>query len=75
MLDTRYDNVRVSTILPGSVATAFGHGGLSENQHIEGEDWKVHPEDVAAVVRTVLVMPERTNVSQVEIRPSRPKRK
>ncbi len=39
-----------------------------------GEDWKVHPEDVAGVVRTLLQMPERTMVSQVEVRPAKPKR-
>jgi 3-oxoacyl-[acyl-carrier protein] reductase len=70
MLDTRYDNVRVSTVMPGSVATGFGNGESSE-----GADWKVHPEDVAAVVRMLLRMPARTMVSQIEIRPSKPKRK
>jgi 3-oxoacyl-[acyl-carrier protein] reductase len=70
MLDARYDNVRVSTVMPGSVATEFGGGEASE-----GADWKVHPEDVAAVVRMLLQMPGRTMVSQVEIRPSKPKRK
>jgi 3-oxoacyl-[acyl-carrier protein] reductase len=78
MLDARYDNVRVSTILPGSVATSFGRSDASDSDDSKGdggEDWKVHPEDVAAVVRLVLSMPERTTVSQVEIRPSQPKRK
>jgi len=78
LMDTRYDNVRVSTVMPGSVATEFGRGttggetgAASSNQ---GEDWKVHPEDVAGVVRMLLQMPERTIVSQVEIRPAKPKR-
>jgi 3-oxoacyl-[acyl-carrier protein] reductase len=71
LLDTRYDNVRVSTVLPGSVATEFGRDATSADL---GQDWKVHPEDVAAVVRTLLAMPERTIVSQVEIRPAKPKR-
>ncbi|MDP9114633.1 MAG: SDR family NAD(P)-dependent oxidoreductase [Acidobacteriota bacterium] len=71
LLDTRYDNVRVSTILPGSVATQFGG---QESGADKGEDWKVHPEDVAAIVRALLAMPPRTMVSQVEIRPSKPKR-
>ena len=71
LLDTRYDNVRVSTVLPGSVATEFnGKEGSADL----GQDWKVHPEDVAAVVRTLLAMPERSTVSQVEIRPAKPKR-
>jgi 3-oxoacyl-[acyl-carrier protein] reductase len=69
MLDVRYDNVRVSTVMPGSVATAFGSG-----DEAAGADWKVHPADVAEIVKMLLNMPERTMVSQVEVRPSRPKR-
>lgn len=65
MLDHRNDNIRVCSIMPGSVATEFsGHGGKS--------DWKIQPQDVAEVVRMVLEMPERTMISRVEIRPSRP---
>jgi len=71
LMDTRYDNVRVSTVMPGSVATEFGRGAAGGDT---GEDWKVHPEDVAGVVRMLLQMPERTIVSQVEIRPAKPKR-
>ena len=71
MLDHRYDNVRVSTVMPGSVATGFGTGHDAGDL---GEEWKVYPEDVAAVVRSLLYMPERTIVSQVEIRPAKPKR-
>jgi 3-oxoacyl-[acyl-carrier protein] reductase len=69
MLDKRNDDVRVSYIMPGSVATEFsGHGTDS------GSDWKIQPEDVAEIVRTLLRMPERTLISRVEVRPSRPKR-
>jgi 3-oxoacyl-[acyl-carrier protein] reductase len=67
MLDHRNEGIRVSTILPGSVATGFGSGG--------GEDWKIHPEDIAEIVLSLLRMPERTLVSAVEVRPSRPKKK
>lgn len=67
MLDKRNENVRVSYIMPGSVATEFGGTG-------GGSDWKIWPEDIAETVRTVLCMPERTLISRVEIRPSRPKR-
>lgn len=63
MLDHRYDNVRVSYIMPGSVATEFGSGG---------DEWKIAPEDVAAVVTMLLRMPVRTLVSRVEMRPSKP---
>ncbi|MGD0500635.1 MAG: SDR family oxidoreductase [Bryobacteraceae bacterium] len=66
MLDHRHDNVRVSSIMPGSVDTAFG--GES------GASWKMAPEDVADVVAMVLRMPARTMVSRVEMRPSRPKK-
>jgi NAD(P)-dependent dehydrogenase (short-subunit alcohol dehydrogenase family) len=64
MLDHRYDNVRVTCIMPGSVNTDFG----------EKADWKIAPEDVAEVVVTVLRMPARTLVSRVEMRPSQPKK-
>lgn len=69
MLDKRNDNVRVSYIMPGSVATEFsGHDSDS------GQDWKIHPDDVAEIVRSLMRMPERTLISRVEVRPSRPKR-
>ncbi len=67
MLDHRYDNVRVSYIMPGSVATEFGSHG--------GADWMIAPEDIAEIVLTLLRMPERTLISRVEVRPSRPPRK
>ena len=66
MLDHRYDKVRVSYIMPGSVATEFGSGG--------GDDWKIAPEDIAELVIMLLRMPERTLVSRLEVRPSRPKK-
>jgi NAD(P)-dependent dehydrogenase (short-subunit alcohol dehydrogenase family) len=66
MMDHRYDGVRVSYVMPGSVATEFGSSGPA--------DWKIAPEDVAEVVMTLLHMPERTLVSRVEMRPSKPKK-
>ena len=65
MLDHRYENVRVSYVMPGSVDTKFGSGGGPA-------DWKVAPEDIGEIVLTLLRMPERTLVSRVEVRPSRP---
>jgi len=77
-MDTRYDNVRVSTVMPGSVATEFGTSvselGRDEAARDRADGWKIHPEDVAGVVRMLMQMPERTIVSQVEIRPAKPKR-
>lgn len=70
MLDHRHDGVRVSSIMPGSVATEFGGG-----QADAGADWKIASEDIAEVVVTLLQMPLRSTVSAVEIRPSRPPRK
>jgi len=67
MLDHRYEDVRVCTILPGSVATDFSPRSADES-------WKVAPEDVAEVVCAVLRMPSRTMVSWVEIRPSKPRK-
>lgn len=64
MLDHRHEGVKVSTVLPGSVSTGFGASGEAE--------WKIAPEDVAEVVASILAMPERTLVSHVEMRPSRP---
>jgi 3-oxoacyl-[acyl-carrier protein] reductase len=69
MLDTRNQNVRVSYIMPGSVATEFN------GREVAPEDsWKIAPEDVAEIVQLVLSVPERTLISRVEVRPSRPKR-
>lgn len=67
MLDHRYDNVRVSYVMPGSVDTAFSPGSSAA-------DWKIAPQDVAEIVLAILRMPDRTLISRVEVRPSRPKR-
>ena len=72
MLDHRYDKIRVTSIMPGSVDTDFG--GRQENNS-GGSNWKISPTDVADMVLAVLRMPERTLVSRVEIRPSQPPRK
>jgi 3-oxoacyl-[acyl-carrier protein] reductase len=66
MQEVRYDNIRVSYVMPGSVATGFGRGGG------EQEDWKLAPEDVAQVVLDLIVHPARSLPSRVEIRPSKP---
>ncbi len=71
MLDHRHDNIRVTTIMPGSVDTKFS-GGPSDRSG--DTSWMIAPEDVAEVVALVLRMPARTMVSSVEMRPSRPKK-
>ncbi len=67
LLDHRYDNVRVTHIMPGSVDTAFSGGSART-------DWKIAPEDVGEIVLMLLRMPERTLVSRVEVRPSKPRK-
>ena len=67
MLDHRYEGIKITTVLPGSVSTGFGLSAEAE--------WKIAPEDVADAVAMVLGMPDRTLISHVEIRPSRPPKK
>jgi NAD(P)-dependent dehydrogenase (short-subunit alcohol dehydrogenase family) len=69
LLDVRHDNIRVSCLMPGSVATHF-------NDHTPGgaDAWKIQPEDVAGVVLNLLEVPGRTMPSRVELRPTRPPR-
>jgi NAD(P)-dependent dehydrogenase (short-subunit alcohol dehydrogenase family) len=71
MLDHRYENVRVCSVMPGSVATEFSSDAAKRDAD---RVWKVAPEDVAEVVTLVLCMPARTMVSQVEMRPSKPRK-
>ena len=69
MQELRDDNIRVSTVLPGSVATGFS-GRSAE----AGAEWKLHPEDVARVIAGLVDHPARSLPSRIEIRPSRPKK-
>jgi len=68
MQEVRYDGIRVSYIMPGSVDTAFG-GPTGKRA-----DWKVGAEDVAQVIVDLLGHPSRTLASRIEIRPSQPPR-
>jgi 3-oxoacyl-[acyl-carrier protein] reductase len=69
MQEVRNDNIRVSYVLPGSVATEFGGRPVDD-----GSDWRLAPDDVAQVVVDLLAHPARSLPSRVEIRPSRPKK-
>ena len=69
MMEVRYDNIRVSYLMPGSVATEFGRGSSRK------EGWALTPEDVAAVVLDLLRSPAHALYSRVEMRPSKPPRK
>lgn len=69
MQELRYDNIRVTYVMPGSVATGF-----SGRESGSGSDWKLLPEDVARAIVDVMNHPARSLPSAVEIRPSRPKK-
>jgi len=69
MQELREDNIRVTTVLPGSVATGFNN-----REPGAGADWKLLPEDVAHAVVDLLDHPARSLPSRIEIRPSKPKR-
>lgn len=70
MLDLRQMGIRVSTIMPGSVATHF-------NDHVpnESDGWKIQPEDIGLMVRDLLKLNARTLPSKIEVRPSKPPKK
>lgn len=67
MLDLRKYGIKVSTIMPGSVATHF-------NNHIpnDADAWKIQPEDIGELVADLLKMNPRTLPSKIEVRPSMP---
>lgn len=67
MLEVRQDGIRVSVVMPGSVATGFM--GQAEPQ--DDESWKLTPEDVAQTVMDLLRHPARSLPSKVELRPAR----
>jgi NAD(P)-dependent dehydrogenase (short-subunit alcohol dehydrogenase family) len=69
MQELRYDNIRVTYILPGSVATEF-----SGRAARAGAEWRLLAEDVAHVVVDLVGHPARSLPSRVEIRPSRPQK-
>jgi short-subunit dehydrogenase len=69
MMEVRYEGIRVSYLMPGSVATEFGRGSAAK------ADWALKPTDVAAVVLNLLRAPSHALFSRVEMRPSQPPRR
>jgi 3-oxoacyl-[acyl-carrier protein] reductase len=65
MLDLRKLGIKVTTIMPGSVATYF-------NNHTPNEKdaWKIQPEDIGQIVSDLIKMPARTLPSKIEVRPA-----
>ncbi|MEL4306969.1 SDR family oxidoreductase [Joostella sp. CR20] len=70
MLDLRQYDIKVSTIMPGSVASHFNDHTPSEN-----DAWKIQPEDIGQLVLDLLKMHPRTLPSKIEVRPTRPDKK
>ncbi|WP_430908728.1 SDR family oxidoreductase [Maribacter sp. 2-571] len=67
MLDLRKYDIKVTTLMPGSVATHF-----NGNEPDASDAWKIQPEDIGELVYDLLKMHPRTLPSKVEIRPTRP---
>lgn len=67
MLDLRKFGIKVTTIMPGSVATYF-------NDHVPGpgDEWKIQIEDIGQIVVDLLNMHPRTLPSKIEVRPTQP---
>ena len=70
MLDLRHYGVKVSTIMPGSVATYFNN-----NLPNDKDDWKIQIEDIGELVVDLLKMNPRTLPSKIEVRPTMPPNK
>lgn len=68
MLDVRNSGIKVSTIMPGSVATYFNN-----HQPSPEDAWKIQPEDIGEMVAGLLRMNPRTLPSKIEVRPSIPR--
>lgn len=67
MLDLRSEGIKVTTIMPGSVATYF-----NDHEPSEKDAWKIQPEDIGQMVSDLIHMPARTLPSKIEVRPTRP---
>jgi 3-oxoacyl-[acyl-carrier protein] reductase len=71
MQEVRYDHIRVTYVMPGSVETEFGNSSVAQSPT---KTWKLLAEDVAAVVTNLINSDPRSLSSRVEIRPSEPKK-
>jgi 3-oxoacyl-[acyl-carrier protein] reductase len=67
MLDLRKYGIKVTTIMPGSVATEFADHKVSD-----ADAWKIQPEDIGEIVLDLLNINPRTLPSKIEVRPSKP---
>jgi NAD(P)-dependent dehydrogenase (short-subunit alcohol dehydrogenase family) len=70
MLEVRQKGVKVTTIAPGSVDTAFGAAPRPPDT-----SWMLSPEDVAQTAVHLLKMRDGAHSSRVEMRPARPQKR
>lgn len=71
-LELRNQNIRVSTILPGSVASAFSRTANRESQSGDRTaeiGYKMTPDEVAGVIISMLEQPVQAWTSEVTLRP------
>ncbi|WP_027378020.1 SDR family oxidoreductase [Kaistella palustris] len=68
MVDLRNYDIKVATIMPGSVSTNFNGNIPSEK-----DAWKIQPEDLGNLILDILKMNPRTLPSKIEIRPAKTK--
>jgi len=66
--EVREDGIRVTYLMPGSVATEFGRGAQAKME------WALQPADVGEMVVDLLRTHPRAMHSRIEMRPSRPKK-
>jgi NAD(P)-dependent dehydrogenase (short-subunit alcohol dehydrogenase family) len=67
MLDLRQHDIRVTTIMPGSVATYFNN-----HEPNDADGWKIQIEDLGQMVVDLMQMHPRTLPSKIEVRPTKP---
>lgn len=70
-LEVRHHNIRVSVLLPGSVATNFSRTAKRESQGSSGQDigYSMTPDEVASVIIAMLAQPDQAWMSEVVLRP------
>lgn len=69
MLEVRQQDVKVTTIAPGSVDTTFGDTTARDSS------WMLRGEDIAETVVSLLTMRDEAHASRIEMRPSRPQKR
>jgi 3-oxoacyl-[acyl-carrier protein] reductase len=76
LMEVRYDGIRVSYLMPGSVATEFGADTPERAARTSSKSgWALTPADVGEVVLDLLRSPRHAMYSRVEMRPSQPPRR